>query len=62
MRESPPEGDGWAYEIKADGYRAQVHLHEGEARAYSRMGHDWSEQFSTTVAAAQKLEVQKRCH
>jgi ATP-dependent DNA ligase len=26
LREEPPTGTQWLYEIKADGYRAQVHL------------------------------------
>lgn len=57
LRERPPEGKGWVYEIKADGYRAQLHLHHGEAKAYSRTGYDWSEQFSSIVAAARKLKA-----
>ncbi|MBV9531966.1 MAG: DNA ligase D [Bradyrhizobium sp.] len=57
LRERPPEGEGWAYEIKADGYRAQLHLHDGEARAYSRLGYDWTTQFSAIAAAARKVKV-----
>jgi bifunctional non-homologous end joining protein LigD len=57
LRERPPDGGGWVYEIKADGYRAQLHLHDGDAKAYSRRGYDWSEQFSSIVAAAQKLKA-----
>src|SRR4051794_21164155 len=57
LRETPPGGESWLYEIKADGYRAQVHLHQGEARAYSRRGLDWTEQFSAIVASARKLKA-----
>ncbi|MGY4624496.1 DNA ligase D [Bradyrhizobium sp. USDA 4486] len=57
LRESPPRDDGWAYEIKADGYRAQLHVYAGEAKAFSRTGLDWSEQFSSIVAAAAKLKT-----
>jgi ATP-dependent DNA ligase len=30
----PPEGEGWAHEIKYDGYRAQLIIEQGEARAF----------------------------
>jgi bifunctional non-homologous end joining protein LigD len=40
------------YEIKADGYRAQLHLADGEVKVYSRAGHDWSEQFSSIAVSA----------
>lgn len=57
LRENPPRGGEWVYEIKADGYRAQLHLLDEQAKAYSRTGHDWSEQFSSIVAAGQKLKA-----
>lgn len=57
LREKPPRGGEWVYEIKADGYRTQLHLLDGEAKAYSRTGYDWSKQFSSIVAAAQKLKA-----
>jgi bifunctional non-homologous end joining protein LigD len=57
LREHPPQDEGWVYEIKADGYRAQLHVEDGEAKAYSRTGYDWTEQFSSIVAAAQKLKA-----
>ena len=56
-REKPPRGEGWAYEIKADGYRAQLHLNDGEVRAYSRTGYDWTEQFSSIAGRAHKLKA-----
>jgi bifunctional non-homologous end joining protein LigD len=57
LRENPPHGEDWVYEIKADGYRAQLHLLDRNATAYSRTGYDWTEQFSSIVAAAQKLKA-----
>ena len=57
MRERPPRGADWAYEIKADGYRAQLHLEDGDVIVYSRTGLDWSEQFSSIAAAARKLNA-----
>jgi hypothetical protein len=40
-----------AHEIKADGYRAQVHVVEGEVIVYSRRGHDWTDQFGAIAQA-----------
>nr|WP_253075489.1 hypothetical protein [Bradyrhizobium sp. 141] len=39
---------GWVYEIKADGYRAQLHLEDENVKVYSRTGLDWTEQFSSS--------------
>lgn len=57
LRNSPPRGDGWVYEIKADGYRAQLHCADSEVTVYSRAGYDWTEQFSSIAAAADHLEA-----
>src|SRR5712671_4691312 len=50
-----PSGPGWLYEIKADGYRAQLHVRGGDVRVYSRRGLDWTAQFSTIADAAATL-------
>lgn len=52
LRENPPRGSDWVYEIKPDGYRAQLHLDDGDIKVYSRTGLDWTEQFSSIAAAA----------
>ncbi|MCA1479050.1 DNA ligase D [Bradyrhizobium sp. NBAIM08] len=57
LRENPPQGSGWVFEIKADGYRAQLHLQAGAATVYSRAGYDWTEQFSSIAAGARKLRA-----
>src|SRR3954469_5114669 len=57
LRESPPRGDDWVYEIKADGYRAQLHLDHGAVKVYSRAGYDWTEQFSSIAAGAGQLKA-----
>ncbi|WP_247296444.1 hypothetical protein [Bradyrhizobium sp. 87] len=57
MREKPPRGEDWVYEIKADGYRAQLHLRDGHAKVYSRTGLDWTEQFSSIAASADLLKA-----
>jgi bifunctional non-homologous end joining protein LigD len=57
LRARAPRGDAWAYEIKADGYRAQLHLQNTDATVYSRTGLDWTIQFSSIAAAAHELNA-----
>ncbi|HYN32553.1 MAG TPA: non-homologous end-joining DNA ligase [Ilumatobacteraceae bacterium] len=35
-----PEGDGWAFEVKWDGYRTIIHVADGAVRLQSTAGHD----------------------
>ena len=56
-RDRPPSGDNWIHEIKADGYRAQVHVRDGKATVYSRRGYDWTETFASIAKAAETLTV-----
>src|SRR2546421_6937661 len=57
LQEHAPTGDGWVYEIKTDGYRAQVHIRNGHVTVYSRNGCDWTGQFASIAKAASKLKV-----
>jgi bifunctional non-homologous end joining protein LigD len=59
LSEHAPRGDGWAHEIKADGYRTQVHLIDGKVIVYSRRGHDWTEQFGAIAQAAKHLKARQ---
>ncbi|HKH00329.1 MAG TPA: DNA ligase D [Bradyrhizobium sp.] len=59
LRQRAPAGDDWVYEIKADGYRAQVHVRDGNATAYSRTGLNWTGQFSVITEAAERLAVRQ---
>ncbi|WP_407160562.1 non-homologous end-joining DNA ligase [Bradyrhizobium sp. STM 3557] len=43
--ERVPSGERWIHEIKFDGYRVQVHLHNGEIKIFTRRGHDWTHRF-----------------
>ena len=52
-----PSGDRWLHEMKYDGYRTQIAIGGGQARAYTRSGLDWSEKFEGIVEAAGKLNV-----
>jgi bifunctional non-homologous end joining protein LigD len=50
-----PAGPGWLHEVKYDGYRALIAVSEGEARAYTRHGLDWSDRFAPIIAAFAEL-------
>jgi bifunctional non-homologous end joining protein LigD len=54
---APPTGDDWLFEMKYDGYRLQVQVSGGEARALTRNGLDWSAKFPAIVNAAKRLDV-----
>jgi bifunctional non-homologous end joining protein LigD len=59
LHKQAPTGPGWVYEIKTDGYRAQVHICDGDVTIYSRSGYDWTKQFAAIAAAAKKLNVRE---
>ncbi|MDG2522224.1 DNA ligase D [Caulobacter segnis] len=48
----PPVGDGWGHEIKFDGYRMQLRVHDGAAALRTRKGLDWSDSFPAIVEDA----------
>ena len=49
--EKPPQGAGWAHEIKFDGYRMQLRTEGGKASLKTRKGLDWSARFPAIVKA-----------
>ena len=55
LLERPPAGDGWAHEVKFDGYRMQLRVHNGESVLRTRRGLDWTDRFSAIASAAQAL-------
>ena len=57
LRERAPEGSDWLHEIKIDGYRAQLHIHDRRVKVFSRSGYDWTEQFSQIARAADALSA-----
>jgi bifunctional non-homologous end joining protein LigD len=57
LRNHPPEGEDWRFELKADGYRAQLHVRPNDVKVYSRTGMDWTNQFSSIAAAAPQLNA-----
>src|SRR3982075_3777159 len=57
LHERAPVGSDWVYEIKTDGYRAQVHIRDGKVTVFSRSGYNWTQQFGGIAKAAAKLKV-----
>src|SRR5581483_3195467 len=49
---TPPSGDQWLHEIKFDGYRAQLHIHNNTIRVFTRRGNDWTGHFRKIAADA----------
>jgi bifunctional non-homologous end joining protein LigD len=54
----PPDGDGWIHEIKHDGFRTMIAIENGQGRAFSRSGYDWTARYGPTVNACRKLACQ----
>ncbi len=60
-----PSGDGWAHELKLDGYRIQIHVQSSEkrnatgrnARLLTRKGLDWTTRMPDIADAAARLNV-----
>ncbi len=50
-----PEGDGWAHEVKLDGYRAEVCVSSGTVVIRTRTGLDWTDRFSAVAKDAARL-------
>ncbi|WP_442203800.1 non-homologous end-joining DNA ligase [Rhizobium sp. RAF56] len=55
LKEEPPKGDAWIYEIKWDGYRLAVHVEPNNVRILTRGGHDWTPRFPSIAEAAKAL-------
>jgi bifunctional non-homologous end joining protein LigD len=51
----PPQGAGWAHEIKFDGYRLQLRVRDGKATLKTRKGLDWTEKFQAIADHAAAL-------
>jgi bifunctional non-homologous end joining protein LigD len=55
LADRPPEGSGWAHEVKLDGYRAQVSVIHGASRIRTRTGLDWTDRFAAVAKDAEVL-------
>jgi len=53
--EDIPQGDGWLFEVKYDGYRAIAAIAGPKVRLYTRNANDWTTQFKHLVEPLSKL-------
>ena len=58
LAEQAPQDEGWAYEVKFDGYRLVARIKQGKVSLITRNGHDWSAKFPRIVAALEALGMQ----
>jgi bifunctional non-homologous end joining protein LigD len=57
VAKQPPIGSGWAHELKHDGYRLQIHVHEGRVRLFTMNGNDWTKRYPRIVEEAARLRA-----
>jgi bifunctional non-homologous end joining protein LigD len=57
--ETIPAGDGWAHEVKFDGYRMMARLFGGEALLLTRSGLDWTAKYPGIAAALRSLKLRQ---
>lgn len=53
----PPQGPGWAHEVKHDGYRLQIHAKgDGRVRLFTMNGADWTDRYPRIAVQAARLK------
>ncbi len=52
-----PGGTRWIHEIKFDGYRVQLHIHNGQVKVFTRRGNDWIKRFRKIAADASEIAI-----
>jgi bifunctional non-homologous end joining protein LigD len=55
LSDTIPKGSDWLFEMKFDGYRAQIAISGKDVRVYTRNGHDWTEQFKVILEPLRHL-------
>lgn len=55
LTDTIPKGSDWLFEMKFDGYRAQVAISGREVVVHTRNGHDWTEQFKVILPPLKAL-------
>ena len=53
--DAPPDGEGWIFEMKFDGYRILLAAAGETVRLHTRNGHDWTARFPVIAKAAAGL-------
>ena len=56
VAKQPPQGPGWAHELKHDGYRLQIHVRDGRVRLFTMNGADWSKRYPRIVEEASRIK------
>lgn len=51
----PPVQNGWAHEVKFDGYRAQLRVKSGRSVIRTRKGLDWTDRFAAVASQGARL-------
>jgi ATP-dependent DNA ligase len=54
-----PAGDGWAHEIKFDGFRMHARIVKGAAALLTRNGLDWTQKYPATATAIGALKCRQ---
>jgi bifunctional non-homologous end joining protein LigD len=57
LARTPPAGDDWIHEVKFDGWRAQVHVEDGEATLFSKNGADLTRRFRAIKSVIDLIPV-----
>lgn len=57
LADEAPNGDGWLYETKFDGYRMIAACERGAVRCYTRSGRDWTDRFGPIPDALAALDL-----
>ena len=55
--DAPPKGNGWAYEIKLDGYRILARCEHGHVRMFTRNENDWTGKMQSLADEVSRLPV-----
>lgn len=55
--DSPPQDEGWIYEVKFDGFRALAMIHKKEVFLISRTENDMTEKFPEVVEALREMNL-----
>jgi bifunctional non-homologous end joining protein LigD len=51
----PPDGPGWLFEPKLDGYRVLCRIDDGDVTVLTRRANDWTQEFASVADAARML-------
>jgi len=55
--EEPPQGEGWIYEVKFDGYRLLARIDGDDVRLFTRNGNNWTPRMKALAAEVAKLGI-----